>query len=92
MSDLPSNNLSDNLQQARVVETKEDLALLVTNVGTSHGVKVGMPLIILRDGQIIGNAKVIDVRERISGAVIQNLSSDNTRVEIGDTLKVDAKK
>lgn len=92
VSDLPSNNLSDNLQQARVVETKEDLALLVTNVGTSHGVKVGMPLIILRDGQIIGNAKVIDVRERISGAVIQNLSSDNTRVEIGDTLKVDAKK
>jgi hypothetical protein len=92
VSDLPSNNLSDNLQQARVVETKEDLALLVANVGTTHGVKVGMPLIILRGDQLIGNAKVIDVRERISGAVIQNLSSDNTRVEIGDTLKVDAKK
>ena len=90
LSNLPSGNLGENLQQARVVETKDDLSLLVANVGSFHGVKVGMPLIILRDGQIIGNAKIIDVRERICGAVIQNLSSDNTQVEKGDTLKVDA--
>jgi hypothetical protein len=51
-----------------------------------------MPFRILREGQLIGKAKVIDVRERISGAVIQNLSSENTRVEKGDTIKVDARK
>ena len=84
--------LETNLQDARVVDYKEDLSLIVTNVGTANGVKVGMPFKILRDGQLIGNAKVIDVRERISGAVIQNLSSDNTRVEKGDALRVDAKK
>lgn len=81
-----------NLLDARVVDSKEDLSLLVANVGSINGVKVGMPFRILRDGQLIGNAKVIDVRERISGAVIQNLSSENTRVEKGDTLKVDATK
>ena len=84
--------LEANLQDARVVDFKEDLSLIVMNVGSAHGVKIGMPFRILRDGQLIGDAKVIDVRERISGAVIQNLSSDNTRVEKGDTLKVDAKK
>ena len=87
-----TSDANDSLQQARVVDFKEDLSLIVANVGSTNGVKVGMPFIILRDGQLIGNAKVIDVRERISGAVIQNLSSDNTRVEKGDTLKVDAKK
>ena len=81
-----------SLQHAMVVDFKEDLSLLVANVGSAHGVQVGMPFRILRDGQLIGNAKVIDVRERISGAVIQNLSSENTRVEKGDSLKVDARK
>ncbi len=79
-----------NLLDARVVDRKDDLSLIVANVGSANGVKVGMPFQILRDGQLIGNAKVIDVRERISGAVIQNLSSEKTRVEKGDTLKVDA--
>jgi hypothetical protein len=92
VTENPSSDASASLQQARVVDIKEDLSLIVANVGSTNGVKVGMPFIILRDGQLIGNAKVIDVRERISGAVIQSLSSDNTRVEKGDTLKVDAKK
>jgi hypothetical protein len=81
-----------NLQDARVVDFKEDLSLLIANVGSANGVKVGMPFRILREGQLIGKAKVIDVRERISGAVIQNLSSEKTRVEQGDTIKVDARK
>jgi len=91
-SGINSFDIETNLQDAQVVDFKEDLSLLVANVGTANGVKVGMPFKILRDGQLIGNAKVIDVRERISGAVIQNLSSENTRVEKGDALRVDAKK
>ncbi len=91
-SGLPGTESIANLQDARVVDFKDDLSLLIANIGSAHGVKVGMPLRILRDGQLIGNAKVIDVRERISGAVIQNLSSENKRVEQGDTLKVDARK
>lgn len=90
INDLNTDHI--NLQSARVVDFKENLFLLVANVGSTHGVKIGMPFRILRDGKLIGNAKVIDVRERISGAVIQNLTSENTRVEIGDTLRVDAKK
>jgi hypothetical protein len=84
--------IPSTLQDAIVVDFKEDLSLLVANVGSVHGVKVGMPFRILRDGQPIGNAKVIDVRERISGAVVQNLDPEDIRVEKGDTLQVDARK
>lgn len=89
---LAPDAVNASLQDAIVVDFKEDLSLLVANVGTAHGVKVGMPFRILRDGQLVGNAKVIDVRERISGAVIQNLASDTLRVEKGDNLRVDARK
>jgi hypothetical protein len=91
-SALAPSAVTASLQDAIVVDFKEDLSLLVANVGSAHGVKVGMPFRILRDGQLVGNAKVIDVRERISGAVIQNLASDTLRVEKGDNLRVDARK
>jgi hypothetical protein len=84
--------LNASLQDALVVDTKEELSMVVANVGKVHGVQVGMPFLILRDGQILGTAKMIDVRERVSGAVIQNLTSDDVRVEKGDILKVDARK
>ncbi|MEI8285575.1 MAG: hypothetical protein WCG52_11375 [bacterium] len=83
--------LNASLQDALVVDTKDELSMLIANVGKAHGVQLGMPFLILRDGRRIGSAKIIDVRERVSGAVIQNLTSDDVRVEKGDILKVDAR-
>jgi hypothetical protein len=84
--------LKANIEDARVVDFNNELSLIVVNVGKTNGVNIGMPFMIFRDGQLIGNAKIIDVRDRISGAVIQDLNSDSTRVKIGDYLKVNAKK
>jgi len=86
---LPSPPL---LSEAIVIETKDEISLVVANVGKSHGVKVGMPFSVLRDGKVINHVKVVDVREKISGAVIQSLSSETEIVRKGDILKVDAKK
>ncbi len=77
------------LQTAQVVDVKDDLSLVVANIGSKHGVKIGMPLRILREGEPVGSAKVIEVRERISGAVIQNLTRETLRVSKGDQLIVD---
>jgi len=89
----PTSEISkSNLNEAKVVDLNRSIGLLVANVGSADGVKVGMPFQILRNKELIGTAKIIDVRERISGAVIQNLISDNMQVEKGDILKVDAKK
>lgn len=80
------------LSDAIVIETKDEISLVVANVGKSHGVKVGMPFNVFRDGKVINKVKVVDVREKISGAVIQSLTSEVGAVRKGDILKVDAKK
>jgi hypothetical protein len=79
------------LGDAMVLEFKPDLSLIVANVGKVHGVKVGMPFRIIRDGRQIGSAKAVDVRERISGAVVQDLASEIPEVGKGDLLQVDAR-
>jgi hypothetical protein len=73
-----------------VISIKEDLALVVANLGGKHGVKVGMPFQVWRGDDLIGMVRVVDVREKIAGAVIQNLHSDRNRIKVGDRLKVDA--
>jgi hypothetical protein len=74
-----------------VISVKDDLALIVMNLGSKHGVKVGMPFQVVRDQRLIGNVRVVDVREKIAGATIQNLSSEKERIQVGDRLKVDAR-
>ena len=74
------------LTDGMVISIKEDLALVVANVGRTHGVKVGMPFQVLRGDQLIGTVRVVDVREKIAGAVIQNLKSEKGRIKSGDRL------
>jgi hypothetical protein len=88
-SPLQSPLPQPTLQNAQVLDIKDDLSLLVADIGSKHGVKLGMPLRIQRNGDLIGVAKVVEVRERISGAVIQNLTRDTHRVIQGDQLIVD---
>lgn len=79
------------LTDGMVVDTKEDLSLVVANIGVKQGVKVGMPFQIWRENRKIGTVRVVDVRDRICGAVIQNLESEKETVKTGDRLRVDAK-
>jgi hypothetical protein len=82
----PAGSLTD----ARVISVKDELALVVANLGRQQGVKIGMPFQVLRDGRKIGVVRVVDVRERISGAVIQSLDPSE-KVKVGDILRVDAR-
>ena len=79
------------LNDGMVVDVKEDLSLIVANIGQKQGVQIGMPFQVVREGRLIGEVRVVDVRERISGAVIQNLESEKTPIKSGDRLKVDAR-
>ena len=73
-----------------VISIKEELSLVVANVGQKQGVKVGMPFQVLRGDQLIGTVRVVDARDKIAGAVIQNLTSEKDKIKVGDRLKVDA--
>jgi small-conductance mechanosensitive channel len=79
------------LQDAMVVDVRDELSLIVANVGEKHGVKIGMPFQVWRDDKKIADARVVDVRDRISGAVIQNLENNKNPVKAGDRLRVDAR-
>ena len=79
------------LSDAMAISVKEDLSLVVMNLGSKQGVKIGMPFRVMRDDRLIGTVQVIDVRERIAGAIIQNLSSEREPIKVGDRLVVDAR-
>ena len=87
-----SNKAQATLQNASIINRQINLGLIVANIGKAQQVAIGMPFQIFHKNKLIGLAKVIDVRNQISGLVIQNLIIDNIQPEVGDILKVDAKK
>ena len=89
---LDAQAAGPTLTDASVVEVKPEFALVVANIGRDAGVKVGMPFQVWRDNRRVGDVRVIDVRDRISGAVIQNLVSEEDSIKTGDRLRVDARR
>lgn len=89
---LQQNSIEPSLASGVVLDTREEISLVVANIGRAHGVKVGMPFQVYRNGKVINTIKIVDVREKVSGGVIQSLTTETTRIEKGDTLKVDAQK
>jgi hypothetical protein len=83
--------VTGDLTDGMVISIKEELSLVVANIGSREGAKVGMPFKVLRDGNEIGMVRVVDVREKICGAVIQSLDSEKNKIKVGDRLRVDAR-
>ena len=77
------------LTDAKVVSTKEEFSLIIANVGSRDGVKIGMPFQVVRDNKFVARARVVDVRERISGAIVEEYSSNQEKVKVGDGLRVE---
>ena len=78
-----------SLNNGQVVSVKEEFSLIVANLGSQQGVKIGMPFQVVRGNHLVARARVVDVRERISGAVIEEYSSNTEKVKVGDGLRVD---
>jgi hypothetical protein len=79
-----------SLLDGSVVGVKEEWSFVVGNFGANQGVKIGMPLRVKRRDQLIATVRVVDVRERICGAVIQE--SGKEKIRVGDGLEVDARR
>ncbi len=91
-SDAPQPRGHDaSITDAMVISYKEELSLAVANVGSRQGVRLGMPFEVWRGETRVGTLRVVDVRERICGGVIQDLGSDKERVRVGDRLRVQAR-
>jgi hypothetical protein len=79
-----------SLMDASVLSVKDEWSFVVANIGEQHGVKIGMPLRLMRGEQKIATLRVVDVRQRICGAVIED--SGKEKIKVGDRLQVDASK
>ena len=82
-----STDLTGTLMDGQVVSVKEEWSLVVGNIGKKQGVRMGMPLRVTRGDKFIATLRVVDVRERICGAVIQ--TTDFAKVNVGDRLLAD---
>ncbi len=84
----PNADASADLSNGRVLSFKEEYSLIVVNLGGRAGVKVGTPFLITRDGKLVARARVIDVRDRYSGAIIEEYNSPTEKVKVGDQMHV----
>jgi hypothetical protein len=80
------------ISDGMAISVVDELALVVMNIGAKQGVKIGMPFQVIRGDHIVGIVRVVDAREGIAGAIIQNLSSEKDRIRVGDRLKIAASK
>ena len=80
------------LMDGNVISVKEEWSLVVGNVGEKQGVKMGMPRRVIRGDRLIATLRVVDVRQRICGAVIQEMGSGKEKIKVGDRLQADARK
>ena len=80
------------LMDGSVISVKDEWSLVVGNIGEKQGVKMGMPMRVMRGDKVIATLRVVDVRQRICGAVIQKMDSEKDKIKVGDRLQADARK
>jgi hypothetical protein len=78
------------LMDGNVISVKDEWSFVVGNLGEKQGVKVGMPMRVMRGDRRIATLRVVDVRQKICGAVIQEMDSKKDTIKVGDRLQVDA--
>jgi hypothetical protein len=89
---MPVDSPRPSLMDGSVISVKDDWSFVVGNLGEKQGVKIGMPMRVLRDDRKIATLRVVDVRQKICGAVIQEMDSEKEKIRVGDRLQVDAQR
>lgn len=74
---------TDRPVEGRVLDVNEDLGLAVVDQGARHGVRYGLPLVVLRGRRKVASLRVVDVRETVSGAIIEKVA-DGDGPQAGD--------
>jgi hypothetical protein len=77
-----------DLSAARVVSVDPSIGLIVFDAGRPTGLRVGTPVAVLRGERPLYSALVVDVRDAISGAVLQDRLGDVGDVAVGDGIRL----
>ena len=57
--------------EARIADVNADLGLVILDQGARQGVRYGLPLTVMRDRRRVARIRVVDVRERVAGAAVE---------------------
>jgi hypothetical protein len=90
-STVQGNAQTGTVGQMRVLDVKNDLALVIINAGTRQGVSEGMQFIVKQGDRRVGAVRALDVRDNITGCVIQTFESANTPMEVGQQVILDVR-
>ncbi|MEM1443408.1 MAG: hypothetical protein AAGF67_13765, partial [Verrucomicrobiota bacterium] len=88
MADEPGATMPGDLTDTRVVSIDPEIGLIVVDAGRHAGLRVGTPISVLREDRPIYSAMVIDVRDTISGAVLQDRFVETETVAVGDGIEL----
>ena len=83
--------MASGLTEARIVAVDRNQQAVVLNLGSLQGAKEGMPFRILRQDQVIGSCRLIEVRELTSAGLPEQLAK-GIQPEVGDRVAVLAEK
>lgn len=75
------------LESAKVLDVNPTLQLAVLDVGTVQGARIGMPFLVLRGDRVVAQLRIVEVRRRICGAMIEEVEQGVT-LTAGDTARV----
>lgn len=59
----------------KVLGVDPDLELVAVDLGERDGMRYGLPMTVIRDGRPVARVRVVDVRERMAGAVVEDTSA-----------------
>jgi hypothetical protein len=76
-----------NLGATAVLDVNPDLRLAVLNIGQLQGARIGMPMVVMRGEQVVAELKIVEVRQRICGALIERVK-EGVRLKAGDVARV----
>lgn len=82
------SELQSDLSDSQVVSIDPEIGLVVVDAGRRAGLRVGTPISILRGEQAIYSAMIVDVRDSISGAVLQERFVESETVAVGDGVEL----
>ncbi|MBP83826.1 MAG: hypothetical protein CMO61_08255 [Verrucomicrobiales bacterium] len=80
-------NLSD-ISKSRVVSIDRKIGLVVFDAGRREGLRIGTPITVLREDRPIYTAMIVDIRESIAGAVLQEKLIEAAEVAVGDGIQL----
>jgi hypothetical protein len=75
------------LLAAQVVDVNQRLQMVVLNAGRQQGVRVGMPFVVLRGDRVVARVKVLEVRPRMCGALVEQVDN-GIKLQVGDHVQV----